>query len=82
MQQKEKNPVDVAALSKKYKCDVKKIIRAWKNEKGDYELTKVLGINMLKLMQIRQEIATAYEKKRQKNLQKSFSTKSSFLFKP
>ncbi|MGI6588060.1 MAG: hypothetical protein ACOX2N_04660 [Peptococcia bacterium] len=82
MKHKKKNPVDTTALSKKYKCDVNKIIRAWKKEITDHELSKKLGINKLKLMQIRQEIASIHERERQRSLQKKFSTKTSLLFKP
>jgi hypothetical protein len=82
MKHKKKSPVDTTALSKKYKCDVDKIVRAWKKEINDHELSKKLGINMLKLVQIRQEIATIHERERQRNLQKNFSTKTSLLFKP
>lgn len=82
MLQNKKDPVDVAALSKKYKCDVKRIIRAWKNGKNDYELSQTLGIDMLKIMQIRQEIAYIHEKARQQSLKTNFTTKTSQLFKP
>jgi len=67
MAQKKKGPVDTKALSKKYKCDINKIIKAWKNGKNDYELSQVLGINMVKLTQIRQDITSAHEKERQLN---------------
>jgi hypothetical protein len=40
MQHRSKSLVDTAALSKKYKCDINKIIRAWKNGKNDFELSK------------------------------------------
>lgn len=82
MRQKKKSPVNTMALSKKYKCDVNRIIRAWKNEKTDYELSQALGINMFKLMQIRQEITTAHEKERQQNQKRNLSAKTSLLFKP
>jgi flagellar basal body-associated protein FliL len=82
MRQRKQNPVDIAALSKKYKCDVKRIIRAWKNEKNDSELSQALGINVLKLTQIRQDIATAHTKERQRHQKKSSAAKTSLLFKP
>jgi hypothetical protein len=76
LQPKKKSPVDTVVLSKKYKCDINRIIRAWKNGKNDYELSQVLGINTIKLMQIRQEIATAHEKERQQNRKRCYSTKT------
>jgi len=81
MPRKKNNPVNPVALSKKYKCDINKIIRAWKNGKNDYELSNALGISTYKLIQIRQEITCAHEKERQKQ-KKSVSPKTSLLFKP
>lgn len=79
---KKKKLVDTIALSQKYKCDVNKIIRAWKREISDRELSQKTGINKLKLMQIRQEITIIHERERHRQLQKSFSTKTSLLFRP
>lgn len=79
MRQKKKSPVDTVALSKKYKCDINKIIRAWKNEKNDYELSQTLGINIIKLMQIRQEIATAHEKERQLNRKNNYRSNKTLI---
>jgi len=81
LQRKKKGPIDTVALSKKYKCDVNRIIRAWKNGKNDYELSQALGINTIKLMQIRQEIAAAHEKERQQNRKRSYSAKTTPLIK-
>ncbi|HHZ16306.1 MAG TPA: hypothetical protein PLJ33_03350 [Peptococcaceae bacterium] len=81
MLRKKKSPINPVALSKKYKCDVGKIIRAWKNGKNDLELSKMLGINMYKLVQIRQDITYAHEKARQ-NEKKNASFKTSLLLKP
>ncbi len=77
-----KDPVNIPALSKKYKCDVKKIIRSWKKDKGDFEISKTLGIDMLKIVQLRQEIGGIYERERQKQLKKTFPSKSFFTSKP
>lgn len=81
MLRKKKSPVNSAALTKKYKCDIDKIIRAWKNGKSDVELSKMLGIDMYKLGQIRQDITYAHEKARQ-NGKKESSLKNSLLLKP
>lgn len=82
MRRKEKDPIDATALSKKYKCDIKRIIRAWKNGKNDYELSQTLGIDMLKIMQIRQEITYTHEKARHQKLKNDFVVTTSELFKP
>lgn len=72
MTPKKKDPiVNAAALSKKYKCDVKKIIQAWKKEKSDFEISQKLGIDMLKILQIRQEISYLHEKERHLQLKRS-----------
>ena len=81
MLRKKKSPVNPVALSKKYKCDINRVIRAWKNGKNDFELSEALGINMYKLIQIRQDITYAHEKARQ-NQKKSPSPKASILLKP
>ncbi|MFZ5752840.1 MAG: hypothetical protein ACOY3J_01235 [Bacillota bacterium] len=72
MTSKKNDPVvNAAALSKKYKCDVKKIIQSWKKEKNDFEISQALGIDMLKILQIRQEISYLHEKERHRHLKKS-----------
>ena len=65
MLRKQKGPVNSTELSKKYKGDIDRIIRAWKNGINDVELSRTLGINMHKLVQIRQDITYAHEKARQ-----------------
>lgn len=77
---KTKNSVNTVILSKKYKCDVKKLIRYWKNEKSDFEISQALGINMMKLLQIRQEIADFHEKERQQRLKRGLSQNHKFSF--
>ena len=72
MLRKKKSPVDTVALSKKYKCDINRIIRAWKSGKNDYDLSQALGINTIKLMQIRQDIAAVHEKERQQTYKKIY----------
>lgn len=66
----DKPTLNIAVLSKKYKCDVNKIIRYWKNDKSDFEVSHALGIDTIKLMTIRQEITSLYEKERQQRLKK------------
>ena len=59
-----KDPVDIKKLSKKYKVDVGKVIRAWKNDKNDLEISTALNIDMLKIFQIRQDVEEAHTKAR------------------
>ncbi len=67
--------INTASLSKKYKCDVQKLIRCWKKEKNDLEVSQALGIDVLKLSQIREEITNLYERERQQRIKKkSFPT--------
>ncbi|NMA01895.1 MAG: hypothetical protein GX923_04940 [Clostridia bacterium] len=61
-----KNPVDIKKLSKKYKVDVGKVIRAWKNNKNDLEISEALNIDMLKIFQIRQDVEEAHNQARLK----------------
>lgn len=51
-----KSPVDVKKLTKKYKVDVNRVIQGWKADRTDMEISKALGVDLLKLLQIRQEI--------------------------
>jgi hypothetical protein len=73
-----KAKVNTTALSKKYKCDVNRIIRLWKNEKSDFEISQSLSIDTIKLQQIRQEIAHLYEKERQKRFKDTHPTGLAF----
>ena len=59
-------PVDIKKLSKKYKVDVGKVIRAWKNNKNDLEISEALNIDMLKIFQIRQDVEEAHNQARLK----------------
>lgn len=63
--------VNTAALSKKYKCDVNRLIRFWKKGKSDFEISQSLGLDMIKILQVRQEIAYIHERERQQRLRKS-----------
>jgi hypothetical protein len=77
-----KDPVNVALLSKKYKCDIKKLIKGWKLDKSDYEISLSIGVELLKILQIRQEITFLHERERHKNSQKKFPSKTSLINKP
>lgn len=59
-----KDPVDIKKLSKKYKVDVGRIIKAWKNDKNDMEISAAFNIDMLKIFQIRQDVEEAHAKAR------------------
>jgi DNA-directed RNA polymerase specialized sigma subunit len=59
-----KSPVDVKKLSKKYKVDINKVIKGWKADKTDTEIAEALHIDLLKLLQIRQEVEEAHLKER------------------
>lgn len=65
---KTSGPLNVPSLSKKYKYDVRKLIRSWKNGKSDLEIAQSLGVNIHKIQQVRQEISYIYERDRQKQL--------------
>lgn len=68
MTTKTSDPLNIPSLSKKYKYDVRKLIRSWKNGKSDLEIAQSLGVNVHKIQQVRQEISYIYERDRQKQL--------------
>lgn len=82
MLERTKTLINTNSLSKKYKCDVKRVIRYWKNEKSDFEISQNLGIDMFKIIQLRQEIAFLHEKDRQQRLKNRTPNKSIFMNKP
>lgn len=59
-----KSPVDVKKLTKKYKVDVNKVIKGWKADKTDTEISQALNVDLLKLLQLRQEIEEVHLKER------------------
>lgn len=63
------NLVNVKKLSKKYNLDVTKVIKSWKNNRSDAEISEKLHIDLLKLMQIRQEIEDMHTRYRQEKLE-------------
>lgn len=73
MTSKEKNPVNAAVLSKKYKCDVNRLIRNWKTGRTDFEIASSLGIDILTIMQVRREIASIFERERQRTKKSHFT---------
>ena len=70
---KAKNSLNATALSKKYKCDVNRLIRCWKKGKTDFEIAGSLGIDMLTILQVRREITCICEKERQRTPRAHFS---------
>lgn len=82
MRLKSKSPLNTAALAKKYKCDVNRLIRCWKNGRTDFEISQDLGLDMLKILQIRQEITYLHEKDRQLSQKKSFPKNGFFTHNP
>jgi len=61
-----KSPVDIKKLSKKYKIDINKVINGWKADKSDTEISQALHIDLLKLLQIRQEVEEVHLRERMK----------------
>lgn len=54
--------VNTKSLSKKYKIDVNKIIKAWKKGYNDFEVASSLGIDICRLAQLRYEIELEHQK--------------------
>lgn len=54
--------IDEKALSKKYRTDVSRLIRAWKHGFSDQEITKKIGINPSTLFLIRQDIELSHRR--------------------
>lgn len=74
--------LNTRTLSSKYKCDVNKIISLFKKDKNDYEISCSLGIDVLKVIQVRQDIAAFYERERQQRLKKNKNSTNFFTVKP
>lgn len=53
---------DEKALSKKYRTDVGRLIRAWKNGLSDQEITSKTGIKPSTLFLIKQDIELAHRR--------------------
>ncbi|MFZ7102168.1 MAG: hypothetical protein ACOWWO_05820 [Peptococcaceae bacterium] len=70
------NPVDIKKLSKKYKVDINRVIRGWKADKSDTEISQALNIDLLKLLQIRQEVEEAHLKERAARMKTQKNTKT------
>jgi hypothetical protein len=56
--------IDPEKLSKKYKFNVSKVIRAWKKGLSDLEISTDLGINFLMLKQLRFEVESEHMRAR------------------
>lgn len=56
--------INTNALSKKYKCNVVRLIRLWKDGRSDFEVSQKLGLDLFKVLQVRQEIAHLAERTR------------------
>lgn len=77
-----KVPLNTAALSKKYKCDVNHLIRLWKKSRSDLEISQSLGIDIFKILQVRQEITYLHERERQQRSRLSVQQKTIFTHNP
>lgn len=77
-----KKLIDTSALSKKYKCNVPRIIRAWKKGTKDQEIAREIGIAPPILLQIRQEITLVHERERYHKLPPNLTNKTSFFLRP
>ncbi len=82
MNGKNKTALNTAALSKKYRCDVNRLIRLWKSGLSDFEISQNLGIDLFKVLQIRQEIAYLHERERQLQTKLAAKQKSLFIHSP
>lgn len=54
--------VDEKALSKKYRTDVGRLIRAWKHGLSDQEITSRIGVKSSTLYLIKQDIEMAHRR--------------------
>lgn len=54
--------LNTKTLSKKYRTDVSKIIKAWKKGYNDFEIASSLGIDICRLAQLRYEIELEHQK--------------------
>ncbi|MEW5953712.1 MAG: hypothetical protein AB1815_08245 [Bacillota bacterium] len=56
--------VDEKKLSKKYRTNVVKLIRAWKKGRSDMEIASATGIDMMTLHRIKGDIELAHRRQR------------------
>lgn len=56
--------IDEKLLSKKYRTNVVRLIRAWKKGLTDFEITRETGIDPVKLRQIKTDIEMAHRRLR------------------
>lgn len=52
--------IDEKSLSKKYRTNVVKLIRAWKKGLTDFEISRETGIDPIKLQRIKTDIEMAH----------------------
>ncbi|MBF7084164.1 hypothetical protein IT084_14430 [Desulfallas sp. Bu1-1] len=56
--------IDIKALSRKYRTNVARLIRAWKKGLSDLELSRRTGINVATLYRIRSDIELTHRRAR------------------
>ncbi|HEX3032878.1 MAG TPA: hypothetical protein VHS59_11695 [Bacillota bacterium] len=59
-----KQTIDAEKLSKKYKFNVQKVIRAWKQGASDLEVSSALDLDYFLLKQLRHEVESEHMKAR------------------
>lgn len=59
-----KQVIDPEKLSKKYKFNVQKVIRAWKQGASDLEISSTLDLDYFLLKQLRYEVESEHMKAR------------------
>lgn len=82
MTQKIKVALNTAALSKKYKCDVNRLIRLWKKGRSDFEISHNIGVDVMKILQVRQEITYLHERERQQKGRLNVEQRTIFTHNP
>ncbi len=55
-------PIDTAKLSRKYRTNVSRLIRAWKKGLSDAEISRRTGISTITLLQIKSDIELAHRR--------------------
>jgi uncharacterized protein (DUF433 family) len=70
---RKQDKIDDKPLSKKYRTNVKRIIAAWKKGYSDMEISKLLGLDMFTLQQIKTEIELTHRRLRMERKRKSLA---------
>lgn len=63
--------IDPKALSQKYRTNVKKIISAWKKGYSDMEISRLLGLDMFTIQQVKTDIELTHRRLRMERKRKS-----------